>query len=197
MNLAKFYTNIQHNAELSITEFVEQYLTKQNKHKNRNKKVMNQQPRFKPIEHPPTSPIHTVPPTGTTIITQIMQQEFKKYMSTTVTHYTQPTFNTTATQYTELTFKNHTSTWKSHYLAQNTTALSYQPNTHHTLKHTYTPAPSASHHSSILSSPSPTPQATTHLPYHIPYQPTLKTHPDITHQTLSTLAPQFSHTHQK
>ena len=62
-------------------------------------------PRFQPIEHPPTSPIHNDPNADITTITQTMQQGFKKHMSTAATQYTQSIFKTTATQYTHPTFK--------------------------------------------------------------------------------------------
>ena len=62
MNIANLCTDIQCNAELSIIKIVEEHLTKQNKRKNRNnnknKKVLNHNPRFQPTEHQPTSPIH-------------------------------------------------------------------------------------------------------------------------------------------
>ena len=81
MNLARFYTEIQRNAELSMIKIVEDYLTKQNKHKNRNKnkisnkKVLNYKPRFTTREHKPTSQILTLPPTDTTTNTQNTQQD--------------------------------------------------------------------------------------------------------------------------
>ena len=76
MNLARLYTEIQRNAELSIIKIVEDYLTKQNKHKNgnknksSNKEVLNCTPRFTTREHKPTSQILTLPPTGTTTTTE-------------------------------------------------------------------------------------------------------------------------------
>ena len=89
MNLAKLCTDIQRNAELSTIKIVEEDFTKQNKHKNRNKNKnktdRNYKPRLQPTEHPPTSPIPTVPKTDTTTSTQNMQQGFKKHMSTTAT----------------------------------------------------------------------------------------------------------------
>ena len=103
--------------------------------------------------------------------TQFNQPIFK----TTATQYTHPTFETIATQYTLWTYQNHSSTsTKSQNLPLNTTAVPFQQNIHHRLKHTYTPAPSANLHLSKRSSPLPTPQATTHLPYHIPSRPILK-----------------------
>ena len=103
--------------------------------------------------------------------TQFTQPIFK----TTATQYTQPTFKTTATRYSLWTYQNHSSTsTKSQHLPLNTTAVPFQPNIHHRLKHTYTPAPSANHHLSKRSSPLPTPQATSHLPYNIPSRPTFK-----------------------
>ena len=98
--------------------------------------------------------------------------------------YTHPTFKTAATQYALPTSQNHSSTCtKSQHLPLNTTAVPYQPNTHHILKHTYKTAQSDNHHSSKRSSVLPTLQATTHLPYHIPPRPTHKTHTIITYQT--------------
>ena len=118
MNLARLYTEIQRNTELSIIKIVEDYLTKQNKHKKgnrsktRNKKVLNYKPRFTPREHKPTSPIHTSPPTDATTVTQNTQLRFKQY-----------TFITT-TQYTQSTHENHTSNCtKPQLLPQYTTAF--------------------------------------------------------------------------
>ena len=133
MNLARLCTEIQRNAELSINKIVEDYLTKQNKHKTgnknktSNKKVMNYKPRFTPREHKLTSPIHTLPPTDTTTAKQNTQSRFKQHTSTTTTGHTQPTD------------KSHAFTCAKPQLPpQYTTAFHCQPNTYHTLKHTHT-----------------------------------------------------------
>ena len=114
------------------------------------------------MKHLRTSPIHTDPKTDIPTIIQSMQQGFKKSMSTTATQYTQPILKTTPTQYTHLNFKttdtqytlstslNHSSTCtKSQHIPLNTAAVLYQLTTHHTLNHTYRPAPSDNQHSSI------------------------------------------------
>ena len=132
-NLARLCTEIQHDAELSIIKRVEDYLTKQNKHKNgnknkpSNKKVLNYKPRFTPREHKPTSPIHTLPPTDITTATPNTRPRFKQHTSTITTQYTQPTHII------------HTSTCTKPQLPpQYTTVFHSQPNTHHTLKYTRT-----------------------------------------------------------
>ena len=137
------------------------------------------------MEHSPTLPIHTDSKTNITTIPQTItqiNQGFKKHMSTTATKYTLPT-----------SLNQSYTCNKSQHLPLNNTALPYQPTTHHTLKHTYTSAPSTNHHlpkhSSPLLSPLPTPEATTHLPYHIPPRPIHKTLTCITYQTSSTLTP--------
>ena len=121
------------------------------------------------MELPPTSLIHTVSKTDTTTTTQNMQQGSKKHMSTRVTQCIQPIFKSTAiqnthptlktaaTQYTLPTSRNHSSTctYSQHLTLNSSTStstststdVSYQPNTHHILKHTCTSAPSANHHS--------------------------------------------------
>ena len=96
----KLFTDIQRNAKLSIIKIVGQYSKKQNKHENKNKNFLYYKPRFKPTEHPTTSPIYTFLPINTTKTTQNMKQELKKHIPATATHYTQPAFKTTATQYT-------------------------------------------------------------------------------------------------
>ena len=136
-----------------------------------------------------------------TRVTQYIQPIFKS----TAIQNTHPTLKTAATQYTLPTSRNHSSTCtQSQHLALNSstststsTDVPYQPNTHHTLKHICTSAPSANHHSPKRSSPLPKPQATTHLPYHIPSRPTHKTQTGITYQTSCTLAPQSLHTYHQ
>ena len=81
--------------------------------------------------------------------------------------------------------------------------MPYQPNIHHTLKHTYRSTLSNNHHpfKRISLSPSSssllTHQTTDHLPYHIPSRLTHRTHTDTTPQPASALAPQASHTHHQ
>ena len=124
MYIAKLCTEIQHNSELSIIKIVEEHLSKQNKHKkSKNKKAHNFKPRFQPIEHPPISPIHTVPKTHITTTTQYNPPIHK----TTATQYVHPTLKTTGTQYTLPTTQNHSSTYtKSQHLPLNTTAMPYR-----------------------------------------------------------------------
>ena len=162
MHLAKLCIDIQHNAELSITKIVEEHLIKQNKHKNskkkksKNKRAHNFKPRFQPIEHSPSSRTYSVPKTDIITMTQNMQLGLKKHIFTTATQYNLPILKTTATQCTHPTFKttatlpisqNHSSTYtQPRHLPLNTTAMLHQPNTHDTLKRTYTSAPSDNHH---------------------------------------------------
>ena len=107
-NLAKLCTDIQRNAESSIIKLVENYLSKQHKHKKKKKKQqkktnkkpqhttgINDKPRFTPKEHKPispipTSPICTSPPTYTTRATQTTPPGFDQHTPTTTTQYTQP-----------------------------------------------------------------------------------------------------------
>ena len=126
MNLARHGTEIQRNTELYIIKIMEDYLMKQNKHRNvnktktRNNKVLNCKPRFTPREHKPTSPIHTFPATDTTTDSQNAQTRFKKHTSNITTQYTQPTHKNQAYSCTNLQL-----------LPQYTTAFHCQPNTHH------------------------------------------------------------------
>ena len=200
MHIAKLCSYIQHNAELPIIKILEEHLAKQNKHKKskkskNNKNPHNFKPRFQPIEHLPTAPNYTAPKTDITTTT-LYNPPILKTIATQCTH---PTLKTTGTQYTLPASKSHPSTYtKSQHFPLNTTAMTYQPNTHHTLKHTYRSTPSDNHHPSKRSSPLSlpslilTPQITTHLPYHIPSRPTHKTHTGTTHKLL---APKASHTH--
>ena len=142
-NLTKLCTDIQRNAESSVIKLVENYLSKQQKHKKRNKNKnntsntagINYKPRFTPKEHKPTSPIltspnHTSPRTYTTTATQTTPPGFDQHPPTTTTQYTQPTA------------KNHISTCsKPQSLPQYTTTFHCQPNTHHASRGTYTHAP--------------------------------------------------------
>ena len=97
IKLARLCTEIQRNVELPITKIVENYLTKQNKHKNGNKnktdnkKVLNFKTWFTPRKHKLTSAMHTFPATNTTTATRNTQPRFKQHPSTTTTQYTQPT----------------------------------------------------------------------------------------------------------
>ena len=85
MNLARLCTTLSHqrSVESSFIKIVEDYSTKQNKHKklnkikSKNKKVLNYKPTFTPREHEFTSPIHTSPPTDTITVTQNTQPRFK------------------------------------------------------------------------------------------------------------------------
>lgn len=102
-----------------------------NKNKNRNKKVLNYKPIFTPREHPATSPIHTFPPTDITTFTENTQLRFKQHNSIATTQYTQPTH------------KIHSSTCTKLQLQQQyATVFPCQSYTYHTLKCTYTHAPS-------------------------------------------------------
>ena len=104
---------------------------KQNKINTKNENKNKKRNRFTPREHKRTLPINTSPLTDATTEKQNTQPRFKQYTSTTTTQYTQPTH------------KNHASTCtKPQLLPQYTAAFHCQPDTHHTLKRTYTHAPS-------------------------------------------------------
>ena len=77
--------------------------------------------------------------------------------------------------------------------------MPYQPNTHHTLQHTYRSTPSEKNHPFKRSSPSSTHLLllTPHLPYQRPSWSTHKTHTDTTHEPSVALVPQASHTHHQ
>ena len=190
-NLAKLCTDIQRNAELSIINLVENYLTKRHKQKKKNKNKNNNtssttrikyKPRFTPKEHKrtspiTTSPIHTSPPTYTTTATQTTSPRFDQHTPITTTHYTQPTR------------KNHISTCnKPQSLPHYTSTFHHHPNTHHASKRTYTHAPLTNYHSSKHRSPPPTAHTATHRQHQISPQSTHITHTYPTHLITSTEA---------
>ena len=199
-NLAKLCTDIQRNAELSIINLVENYLTKRHKQKKKNKNKNNNtgsttrikyKPRFTPKEHKlisptTTSPIHTSPPTYTTTATQTTPPGFDQHTPITTTHYTQPTR------------KNHISTCnKPQSLPHYASTFHHHPNTHHASKRTYTHVPLTNYHSSKHRSPLPTAHTATHRQHQISPQSTHITHTYPTHSITSTEANKLSHAYQK
>lgn len=85
MNLAKLCTEIQYNAEQSITKIFEECLTKQNKNKQKKNKTSEKvKTGFGPREHPSISPMHFTHPNIQTFFTQHhYSQDTKPTITTT------------------------------------------------------------------------------------------------------------------